>query len=201
MSNDQSRVAGSGQEVLVSVDVETAGPSPSRYSLLSIGACLVDDPARTFYVELKPVTADFEQTALDVSGLSMEALTAGGTAPAAAMLSFEQWLAREVPPGSLPVFTAFNVGFDWMFVHDYFHRYVGRNPFGHSALDIKAYYMGMAGSSWAGTSMRHLAPRYLGDRQLSHNALDDAVQQAKLFRAIRADGLSRQHAEQQGRQP
>lgn len=178
-------------EVFVSVDVETAGPSPSRYSLLSIGACLVDDPARSFYIELKPVTDDFEQGALDVSGLSMEALREGGTDPEAALLAFEQWLAGEVPPGSRPIFTAFNVGFDWMFVNDYFHRYLGRNPFGHSALDIKAYFMGMAGSSWAATSMRHLAPRYLGDRQLSHNALDDAKDQAELFRGIQADALSR----------
>ncbi len=39
----------------VSVDVETSGPTPAGYSLLSIGACLVADPGREFYVELQPI--------------------------------------------------------------------------------------------------------------------------------------------------
>jgi len=29
---------------LISVDIEAAGPSPSDYAMLSLGACLVDDP-------------------------------------------------------------------------------------------------------------------------------------------------------------
>ena len=82
---------------------------------------------------------------------------------------------------------AFNAGFDWMFIEDYFQRFLGRNPFGHSALDMKAYYMGKAGTSWAQTSMRFLSPRYLGGQPLSHNALGDARAQAELFRAIVAE--------------
>ena len=45
----------SASELLISVDVETAGPNPSQYSLLSIGACLVDEPDQKFYIELTPV--------------------------------------------------------------------------------------------------------------------------------------------------
>ena len=39
-------------EIRISVDVETSGPSPTTGSLLSVGACLVDDPERAFYREL-----------------------------------------------------------------------------------------------------------------------------------------------------
>jgi hypothetical protein len=74
-----------------------------------------------------------------------------------------------------------------MFVDTYFQRYIGRNPFGHSALDIKAYAMGLTGSSWAETSMRMLAPKYLDGRPLTHHALGDARQQAELFRALIAE--------------
>ena len=74
-----------------------------------------------------------------------------------------------------------------MFVDDYFQRYLGRNPFGHSALDMKAYYMGQAGETWARTSMRYLSPLYLSGRPLTHNALADARDQAELFRALRAE--------------
>jgi ribonuclease T len=36
------------REVFISVDVETAGPIPGEYSLLSIGACRVDDDTEAF---------------------------------------------------------------------------------------------------------------------------------------------------------
>ncbi len=178
-------------ECLVSVDLETAGPVPGRYSMLSLGACLVDDPTTTFYVELKPLVEDAVPAALEVSGLSMGELARTGAEPAAAMRSFADWVAASVPPGQRPVFVGFNASFDWMFAAEYFDRFGIENPFGHSALDIKAYRMGQSGSSWAETSMEHLSALFLGGRPLSHNALDDARDQAELFRAIRDEGRRR----------
>lgn len=172
-------------ETFISVDVETAGPYPGEYSLLSIGACLVDDPEQAFYVELKPLSDNALEESLAVSGLSIERLSESGVAPAEAMRRFEEWVAHVTPEGHVPVLVAFNAVFDWMFVDAYFRRFLDRNPFGHSALDIKAYYMGMTGSDWAATSMRFLSPLYLSGRQLSHNALGDARDQAELFRRIR----------------
>jgi len=173
-------------EVYVSVDIEAAGPTPRTYSMLSIGACLVDRPEEGFYVELKPESDAVVDAALAVSGLSMEELAAHGTDPAEAMRSFADWLASAIPADSKPVFTAFNAVFDWMFVDDYFQRHLGHNPFGASALDMKAYYMGQAGVTWARTSMRYLSPLYLSGGPLTHNALADARDQAELFRALQA---------------
>jgi DNA polymerase III epsilon subunit-like protein len=165
----------------VSVDVETAGPNPSQYSMLSIGACMVCDPKRTFYVELQPVNSNFLPSALSISGLSLEKLAQQGLAPAEAMARFEIWAKEQVPEGQRPIFVALNAPFDWMFVNDYFHRYIGHNPFGHSALDLKAFYMGMTGVSWEETAMRRIATRYSNTRKLTHHALQDAVDQARLF--------------------
>ncbi len=178
-------------ETLISVDVETAGPHPSGYSLLSIGACLADDPAQGFYVELKPVNEAITTEALSIGGLTLEHLTESGVDPAEAMTRFEDWVAGVVQEGDVPVFLGFNAAFDWMFVCDYFQRYLGRNPFGHTAIDIKSYYLGLAGGSWAETSLRFLSPRYLDGRPLSHNALGDARDQAALFAAIAADAQTR----------
>ena len=50
------------REVFISVDVETAGPIPGEYGLLSIGACDVDNPARTFTCELKPLNWNADPT-------------------------------------------------------------------------------------------------------------------------------------------
>jgi ribonuclease T len=178
-------------ETLISVDVETAGPNPATHSMLSIGACLVDDPQSGFYAELKPVTDDVVEASLAVSGLSMETLAAEGLTPADAMRQFEDWVQLVTPDGHVPVFVAFNAVFDWMFVDSYFQRFLQRNPFGHSALDMKAYYMGMTGVSWGETSMRFLSPLYLAGRHLSHNALGDARDQADLFRQVLADAATR----------
>ena len=171
-------------EIFISVDIEAAGPYATRYSLLTIGACIVDAPEDAFYIELKPLSPDATPEALAVTGLSMAELTANGVEPAEAMLRFEQWTLSHVATGQRPVFVAFNASFDWMFVNEYFHRFLGRNPFGHSALDMKALYMGLSGASWSETSMRYVSARYLEDRQLTHHALNDARDQAELFRRM-----------------
>jgi len=171
----------------ISVDVETAGPYPAKYSLLSIGACTLLKPRKTFYVELQPVTTAADPGALAISGLNLTRLMETGHQPGEAMASFERWLVAAVPPGSKPVFVAFNAPFDWMFVSDYFYRYLGRQPFGHAALDMKAYFMGMSGVSWAETSMKFISQQYLDDRHLTHNALKDAIDQAEIFVKMLAD--------------
>jgi DNA polymerase III epsilon subunit-like protein len=169
---------------IISVDVETAGPNPGRYALLSIGACTLTDPRHTFYVEIQPSSRDFIPEALAVHGLSLETLAVRGLPPSEAMQSLADWLGVVVPAGRHPQFLAFNAPFDWMFVCDYFYRYLGYNPFGHTAIDIKAYTMGKTGLSWEETSWQKISGRYLGSRQLAHHALQDALDQAEIFQKI-----------------
>jgi DNA polymerase III epsilon subunit-like protein len=169
----------------VSVDVETSGPNPSQYSLLSIGACLVADPKTSFYVELKPVDGTRARPeALAVSGLTVEELAERGLPPEEAMLLLEEWLREVIPAGHSPIFVAFNAPFDWSFVNDYFYRFLGRNPFGYAALDIKAFYMGLRRVEWQATKMHHVVAHYPGSRLLTHHALNDAQDQAELFRRM-----------------
>jgi ribonuclease T len=185
-------------ERLISVDVETAGPTPGDYAMISIGACLIDDPDRGFYVELKPDRDAVIESALKVSGLDMAELRAHGTDPQQAMEEFAQWIRDVVPPQThRAVFVGFNAVFDWMFINEYFVRYGIENPFGHGGIDIKSYYVGMMGSTWEQTSMKHLSPKYLAGRPLSHNALGDARDQAELFRAISADAAALRAASRQ----
>jgi hypothetical protein len=72
-----------------------------------------------------------------------------------------------------------------MFVADYFERYVGRNPFGFAPLDMKAYIMGLHQlTRWSDTQRVQLNARYGAAEPMSHNALDDARQQAAFFRRV-----------------
>lgn len=174
-------------ETFVSVDIEAAGPHPSQYSLLTIGATIVGRQRSTLYIELRPVNQNYVPEALAASRLSMARLADHGLDPALAMREFEAWLKNEVPAPGRPVFVAFNAAFGWSFVNDYFHRYLGRNPFGHSALDLKSFYMGAKGVPWGDTTLQEVARQYLGDRQFTHHALRDAIDQAEIFERLLAE--------------
>src|SRR5712692_111044 len=136
-------------EVFVSVDVETAGPIPGEYSLLSIGACDVYNEARTFSCEIKPINQNADPKAIEVCGLSLAALEQSGLTPFDAMRSFDTWARSLMSGNSSLVFVGLNAGFDWSFVNYYFHKFLGENPFGFAPLDMKAYYMGLTGCPWS----------------------------------------------------
>src|SRR6478735_853600 len=85
----------SAPEVFVSVDVETSGPSPSVASLLSVGACLVEDPAQAIYLELRPEPdKGWDPAAAAVHGLDRARLERDGLAPAESMTRLVEWLDR-----------------------------------------------------------------------------------------------------------
>ncbi|MGI8928386.1 MAG: 3'-5' exonuclease, partial [Candidatus Limnocylindrales bacterium] len=172
-------------EVLISVDIEASGPSPSTGSLLSIGACVVDDPDVAIYLELKPIPdMAWDEGAARVHQLERRHLERNGLEPGVAMATFEAWVA-EASSGSRPVFVGFNAPFDWMFVADYFWRYVGRNPFGVSALDLKSYYMAVANAQRWEQTRRVFVDMWLGlGADHSHQALEDARGQAVLARLL-----------------
>lgn len=174
-------------EIFVSVDVETSGPIPGEYSLLSIGACSVFDPDNGFDCEVKPISENFDPKALEVTGLSMKDLKERGLEPEKAMEAFSAWLSTLAGPGDTIVFVGFNAPFDWSFVNYYFHRFQGANPFGFSALDIKALYMGATGCSWGDTRSSRIAARLGPTLSGTHDALHDARYQAEIYRLIWRD--------------
>jgi DNA polymerase III epsilon subunit-like protein len=166
----------------ICVDVETAGPIPGDYSLLSIGACTIFEPQCTFYLELKPINQNNTAEAAAIHKLSLKRLSVEGKDPQEALTRFEDWLIMEAAPDQQPLFVAFNAVFDWMWVNYYFLHYLGHNPFGHAAIDIKAFYMGMTGVPWTQTSWRYISPKYLMKHHLTHHALQDALDQADIFK-------------------
>ena len=83
------------------------------------------------------------------------------------------------------MFVGLNAAFDWAFVNHYFLEYLGENPFGFAALDIKALYMGAFGSAWRDARSSVMRRTLGADLAGDHDALHDAVAQAELFRLIR----------------
>jgi DNA polymerase III epsilon subunit-like protein len=179
-------------ETWISVDTETSGGSPGVASLLSIGACVVGRPEEAFYVEITPVPGmGWSEGAEKVHGLSREHLAAHGRDPHEAMRAFADWLAAlpSVVAGARPIFCGFNAPFDWMFVADYFWRFYGSCPFGISGLCQKSLYLGLTyprSSSWGETPKSVIFGRNPGltGGPHTHNALDDAREQAELLTAL-----------------
>ncbi|HLM80298.1 MAG TPA: 3'-5' exoribonuclease [Terriglobales bacterium] len=143
----------------------------------------VDDPKKTFYVELKPVNENSVPDAMKVIGRTLADFMRTGREPKEAMTAFRNWLAS-VAKTAKPVFVGFNATFDWAFVSFYFHQYLGENPFGFGGVDIKSYYMGMTDCTWEDTRSSRIQTEFKGASRHTHNALDDAIEQAEMFRRM-----------------
>jgi len=178
------------KEIYISVDIEASGQIPGEFSMLSIGACVVGNKKETFYIELQPVNDSFVPENVAVTGLLFEELKANGEEPIVAMQKFEKWI-MEVSGDASPVLAAFNASFDWMFVDWYFRKFLGRNPFGLGGVDIKAYFMGMENVGWSGAKKRHVYEKFPTEYPHTHNALDDALEQADIFEKMLAANRTR----------
>lgn len=154
---------------------------------MALDSCLVVDgslsSAEKFYRELRPLNANYTPGAMEVSRLDMDRLARDGEEPVKVMADFEGWILDRSGADRL-VFLAFNATFGWSFVNWYFHKFLGRNPFGISGLDIKAYSMGKFSLPWGQTTKSQLNTRFRTLHKHTHNALDDAVAQAELFNLI-----------------
>lgn len=168
-------------ETFISVDIEASGPIPGEYSMLALGACVVGATDKNFYVELKPLSKNFDARALAVAGFDMEQLEREGIEPHRAMAEFDRWLKQVTPRDSTPVFCGFPLAFDWMFVAYYFHRFLRRNPFGYSGFDFKSYSMGLRGAQWEESPLVQ-QPDFTP--ALTHNAREDAIVQAELLERL-----------------
>jgi DNA polymerase III epsilon subunit-like protein len=171
------------RECYFSVDIESSGPIPVKYSMLSLGACIVGKPEVGFYVELKPISKKFVPEALKVSGFDLIKLEKEGKSPGAAMKDFRKWVEK-MAGDAKAIFVGFNACYDWQFVNWYLESFASGNPFGFAGIDIKSYYMGLSGLEWSKTTSSQLPPEFQPDTSQTHNALDDARAQASIFEKL-----------------
>ncbi len=152
------------------IDIESDGPIPGDYSMISFGAVLVNERLdTTFYGKLKPISKNWIPDALAVSGFSRDECM-GFAEPKSEMVRFANWLS-ETSNGK-PIFYSDNNGFDWQFTNWYFHHFTGGNPFGHSSTCIGSLYKGMVGDMFM--NFKHLRKT-----THTHNPVDDAMGNAE----------------------
>jgi hypothetical protein len=179
------------REVYVSTDVETDGPIPGPHSMLSCASVAFDEDdgeIGSFSVNLHtlpgagghPDTMAWWATQTKAWAACRQDLRD----PAEAMASYAAWL--DALPGR-PVFVGYPAAFDHLFVHWYLHRFVGRSPFSHSALDLKTFAWTLLGGRYGDATKRHMPRRWFGEQRHAHVALDDAREQGQLFVQMRRE--------------
>ena len=155
---------------VIMVDIESDGPIPGDYSMISFGAVIVDESLdKTFYGQLKPISDNWIPQALEVSGFSREE-TLCFEKPKKVMLDFAAWIKSNSK--SRPLFFSDNNGFDWQFVNWYFHHFTGDNPFGFSSTNLGSLYKGL-------TSDMFQNFKHLRKTKHTHHPVDDAMGNAE----------------------
>jgi hypothetical protein len=149
----------------IMVDIESDGPIPGDYSMISFGAVLIDDRLETtFYGKLKPISNQFIPEALAVSGHTREEVLLFAD-PKEVMTDFAAWVKTVCK--DRPIFISDNNGFDWMFICWYFHHFTGGNPFGFSSQNLGSLYKGLEKDTFK--TFKHLRKT-----KHTHNPVDDA---------------------------
>jgi ribonuclease T len=193
------------KKLYFSVDVETSGPVPGKYSMLSVGACIIGDLSKTFYREIKPLNNTYRLESMQIGSLGLhclndlkhldiynakspkfnprkvlDVLSEKGDTPEKVMEDFAEWIVSH-SKGCIPIEVAAPIKFDGAFTAYYFNLFYKRNnPFGFSGLDINSLYKGVVHNLNA-----HISQLGIDDnRETPHNALDDAIQQAKEADAV-----------------
>jgi hypothetical protein len=162
----------------IMVDVEADGPIPGDYSMVCLGAVVVEPTLeRTCYGRLRPVSDRWIPEALAVSGFSREE-TLEFADPRTEIERFDQWLSASC--GRRPQFISDNNGFDWQFVNWYFHHFLGRNPFGHSSTNLGSLYKGLVSDMWQ--NFKHLRRT-----KHTHHPVDDAMGNAEALLRMKSD--------------
>lgn len=180
-------------DIYFSADVETDGPIPGPFSMLSFALVYAgrfdgtnfhraSQYSSSFYRELKPISEDYEEEALRVNGLDRERLKYEGKNPQDAMSEAASWV-RGIAEDQRPVLVAYPLSFDWCWLYWYFVRFsrIG-SPFSHSqCFDLKTAFAIKARRPITQSGRSELFPLLRSGREHSHHALDDAIEQAEIF--------------------
>ena len=176
-----------------SVDVETDGPIPGPYSMLSfalVHAGSFDGSAfqrpksydLTFYKELRPISDRFELEALRVNGLDRQRLCREGDHPETALTEACRWV-KKIAGQAQPVLVAYPLSFDWSWMYWYFIRFSSEgSPFDYSrCFDIKTALAVKAEIPISEAGRSRIDPSLRSTHVHTHHALDDAIAQAEIF--------------------
>jgi len=187
-------------EMYFSVDIETDGDAPGVASMLSIGIVALHpktlEETGRFYRTLQRLPdAQCNAKTMAWWDQHIDYYVQARKDPQDPKLVMEEMhafvkhqcrLHLVDGKGPIPVFMAYPAGFDFSFVYYYSHRFVGESIFGFSSLDFKSFAMGMLGGEFTNVKLANYPEEWKTELPHTHNALEDALQQADIFRKAMA---------------
>lgn len=178
-------------ETYISTDIESDGPIPGPFSMLSFASVAYDENGKelgSFFrnLDLLPGAKQHYDT-MGFWAKNQDAYNAtrlDTMDPLQAMDEYRVWL-RKYPS---PVFVGYPAGFDFTWVYWYLINFGDESPFSFSALDIKTAVMFTLGTDYRKSTKKHM-PKSWFDKKLDHThvALDDAREQGHLFFSVLRD--------------
>lgn len=173
------------KEVFVSTDVETDGPIPGVYSMLSFGSIALTAGKKTvgiFSANLHTLPgASQDKPTMQwwkTQKAAWQAHRQDLQQPKQAMEKYLYWL-RSLP--GKPVFVGYPASFDFMFICWYLINFTGENPFSLDVLDIKTFAWSLLNKPFHHVSKSKMPKRWFDSCDKKHVALDDAREQGYLF--------------------
>jgi DNA polymerase III alpha subunit (gram-positive type) len=180
------------KETYIIIDIEADGPSVLLNSMISIGAVAINDINSEFnphyYANINPLyghTQDpktmewwvqkeptaYKQTLTDRQDATI------------IIPEFVHWVTTYSK--YKPVAVAYPAGFDFSFLFAYLETYSKINPFGFTCIDMKTLAMSILGVSFSDTRKNRMPKNWFDPKfPHSHNALDDAIETAFIFKQM-----------------
>ena len=157
------------------VDIEADGPIPGVYSMIEIGAVkLTESLSETFHIKLRPISELYMPKILKMLKYSRQDTLNFEHTATHAMFLFERWIKETNTKGS-PLFFSDNNGFDYMFTHWYFMKFLEEDPFGHTSRNLQDIFRGQK------NDFRNREFKKLRKTPHDHNPVHDAQGNAEVL--------------------
>jgi len=160
------------------VDVEADNTSPATGSIVCFGAVSVADLSKVFYGKTKPITPEYNEKALAISGFT-RAEHEKFPEPKVIFGGFDTWV-HSIVGSDRATLLSDNPAFDWQWINYYFDQYFGYNPFGFSARRIGDLYCGLVKDLRANRDWKRKYRKTAHD----HNPVNDAKGNAEAILAL-----------------
>ena len=173
-------------ELYIVTDVETNGPIPGEYGMISLGSVAVDLEGTIyglFYVNLIPAEGSYEDPDTMAFWQKNPKAYAQSTYqpldPRTAMIKYQAWLEELKVNHCQNLRLVADCSFDWMFVQYCLVRYLGTMPLGYNSINTKSLAWGLYPDKtynkvwldrWSSKKYRH-----------NHIAICDAIGEAFEF--------------------
>ena len=160
------------------IDVEADGGAVGLYSMISFGVVDLYDHSKTFFGQTAPLEGAWYNTkALEVCNVTRQEHESYPD-PETTMVMFQRWLTENYNADRYIMWSD-NPAWDFQWVNYYSIRYLGTNPFGHSARRIGDLSAGFNRKPTDTSSWKKLR-----DTKHTHHPVDDALGNAQALTKI-----------------